>query len=263
MAYITFEFKKMMTMYSADILVDNLKKWKIATGTSVLIELEPGIHTIRASVPFKGNEIAVTSAQFEVKPNMSYKIIYKLASISGAGVLEIQELLNENYSIDANGRRVADKNAVTITKAKGPKNTTNIVILVMCALMLIGLLAASFPFLLYLLPSGNAAIDYVNEPFTITELDDDGTVRYQTSIESIKITSLENSGIGDIIVNFEIIGIVEGDDDLTVDVKCYDKNNFLLEQESLSSRVFEGEKFKVNDAIWVPKKTARLEFVKD
>ena len=106
-------------------------------------------------------------------------------------------------------------------------------------------------------------IEYINEPFTVTELSYRGEVRHRTTIESFVITSVELSYSGDFRVNCEVIGKVDGYDYLRIEVKCYDEDEFILGSKTVSSSVADGERFKINESFYAPEGTVKIEFVKD
>jgi hypothetical protein len=106
------------------------------------------------------------------------------------------------------------------------------------------------------LPWNKPNIDYVNRPFTVS------TSYSKTSIESIEIKSVDKYSTYQRL-ELEVIGTTEGTDAFRIEVKCYDKDGFLLETLSANFSVSAGEKFKAISHSAVPLKTARIEFVKD
>ena len=249
---IIFKKKVVFALYSLEVNIDNQTTVHVANGSSTDIELSEGMHTITASIPIQGNKMAMTNVQFEVKPGMSYEVTYaaQAASINAMSMMEAKEISTGIYG---------DKGTV-IAKSKGRRNGIMIFSMVFSAAMLIFIiwmftLSGVFGFL----GIEGKNIDYVNEPFTIT------TSRSTTTIESIRITSVENSTIKSWVIGFEIIGVVEGANALSMEVKCYDKDDFFIGTLSLrgSPSVADGERFKVQSSIWAPWETTRIEFVTD
>lgn len=254
MATVKIDFKKkvMYAQYSLEVYIDNQNTVYVANGSSIDIELNEGIHVIRASIPVQGNKMAMVSVQFEIKPGKTYEVAYiaQAMSINAMCKMEVKEI-----SVADHG----DKGAI-IAKSKGRRNSMMIFSIVL------GLVMASVLFwTLYMSGMfsfqriGGKTIAYVNEPFTIT------TPYSITKIESIEIISVEDTTINSWEINFEIIGVVEGGDTLNMEIKCYDKDNFFIGTEELRafSYVADGEKFKVKASIWATEKTVRIEFVKD
>ena len=106
------------------------------------------------------------------------------------------------------------------------------------------------------LPWNKPNIEYVNEPFTIT------TSYSKTNIESVEIKSVDKYSTYQRL-ELEVIGTTEGTDTFKIEVKCYDKDGFLLETFSANFSVSADEKFKATSHSAVPLKTTRIEFVKD
>ena len=65
------------------------------------------------------------------------------------------------------------------------------------------------------------------------------------------------------IIEFEIIGMVEVGSYLSIEIKCYDKDDFLLGTEEIFTSVVDDERFKLEKRISPPKNTVRNEFIKD
>lgn len=74
-------------------------------------------------------------------------------------------------------------------------------------------------------------------------------------IDSFTITDVRQTSFGDLRINYEIIGTVTGGDSLTLDLKCYDSDGFLVGSGSIYGSVSDGEKFKINNDVLVPSDT--------
>jgi|GEM_PF-6582293 hypothetical protein len=106
------------------------------------------------------------------------------------------------------------------------------------------------------LPWNKPNIDYVNEPFTVT------TSQSQTNIESVEIKSIDKYSAY-WLLELEVIGTTKGKDNFNIGLKCYDKDDFLLETTDAYFYVTADEKFKATDNTMIPPQTTRIEFVKD
>ncbi len=82
-------------------------------------------------------------------------------------------------------------------------------------------------------------------------------------MESFQITNTEVSVLGDLKISYEIIGVVTGDDSCSINVKCYDKDGFVIDNGLIFESVAEGQKFKLKDIMYISPETVRLEFVDD
>ena len=81
-----------------------------------------------------------------------------------------------------------------------------------------------------------------------------------TDIESFKITNTELSYSGKLIISYEIVGVVTGSDTCSIDVKCYDKDGFVIDNGLIFESVVDGQKFKIKDTLNVSPETVKLEF---
>lgn len=84
-----------------------------------------------------------------------------------------------------------------------------------------------------------------------------------TDVESFQITNTEVSVLGDLKISYEIIGVVTGDDTCSIDVKCYDKDGFVIDNGLIFGSVVESQKFKLKGTMYISPETVRLEFVDD
>jgi hypothetical protein len=103
-------------------------------------------------------------------------------------------------------------------------------------------------------------IEYDKGPFTFTENTYSG--KRVTEIESFEITHAAQaySGSTSLTIEYTIIGTLSGYNYLSIDVKCYDSDGFLLDTSSISSSVADGERFKISNDFYAPLGTVRIEF---
>lgn len=88
------------TPYSMEGVIDQDTSIKVSSGTSVSLELAPGVHTLRAAIPYQGNEVGVVQVEFEVKPEGQYTILYKFIAMQMRGVLTVKENLGEGQETE-------------------------------------------------------------------------------------------------------------------------------------------------------------------
>ena len=81
-----------------------------------------------------------------------------------------------------------------------------------------------------------------------------------TDIESFKITNTELSYSGKLTISYEMVGTVTGGDTCSIDVKCYDKDGFVIDNGLIFESVVDGQKFKIKDTLNVSPETVKLEF---
>lgn len=84
-----------------------------------------------------------------------------------------------------------------------------------------------------------------------------------TNVESFKITNAEISALGKLKISYEIIGVVTGDTICSINIKCYDKDGFVIDNGLIYKNVVEGQNFKLKDTMYISPETVRLEFVDD
>lgn len=96
---ITVQFKSSLP-YSMEGVIDQDTPIKVSSGTSVSLELAPGVHTLRAAIPYRGNEMGTVQAEIEIKPEMQYKILYKFIAMQTRGVLAVKEKRGEGQEIE-------------------------------------------------------------------------------------------------------------------------------------------------------------------
>ena len=81
-----------------------------------------------------------------------------------------------------------------------------------------------------------------------------------TDIESFKITNIELSYSGKLMISYEMVGVVTGDDTCSIDVKCYDKDGFVIDNGLIFESVADGQKFKIKNTMYISPETVRFEF---
>ena len=96
---ITVQFKSSLP-YSMEAVIDQGRTIKVSSGTSVSLELAPGVHTLRAAIPYQGNEVGVAQVEFEVKPEGKYTILYKFIAMQMRGALTVKENLGEEQETE-------------------------------------------------------------------------------------------------------------------------------------------------------------------
>ncbi len=106
----------------------------------------------------------------------------------------------------------------------------------------------------------NSGINYPTGPVTLTEYMF-GNLYAEHKIESFTITSVSDTYTQDLIkIEYEIIGTVNGSEFLDFDLKCYDKDGFLIESAFVLSSISDGERFKISESSYIPKNTVKIEF---
>jgi|GEM_PF-3641944 len=141
--------------YLMHVVVDDCPPIMIPGGSSVDMALAEGTHTIRAWVlnpilksnqppmfgqtsipnqalssgqspipnqppsPNQAGSTWAVASQIDIKPSASYEIDYSMLVTPADGRLTIRELPVDRYRLNANGIRVEDKRAITVTKVTG------------------------------------------------------------------------------------------------------------------------------------------------
>lgn len=135
MAKVRFTFKKKMMVYlSLNVVIDDGKPILITNGSSAEVELGEGVHSIRAYVPYQGNDAYMATAQITITSDTNYDVVYSVSSMATNGVLTITEI-----PVSSNGASNAK-----VTKTKAHMNTGMIIIFVFCAVMVLSTLAMTF-----------------------------------------------------------------------------------------------------------------------
>lgn len=96
--------------------------------------------------------------------------------------------------------------------------------------------------------------------FTLDKYYSTGSWWRTTTMESFKITNTEVAYAGKLKITYEAIGVVTGDTSLGIDVKCYDKDGFVIDTGIIYGNVESGKKFKIRDTMYISDETVRLEF---
>lgn len=82
------------------ITIDNNLPIPLLNGDTAKIELESGIHTIKACVISGENEAYVTFETFSVKEDAQYEVIYSIPYFSLSGFITINEKLMSTITSD-------------------------------------------------------------------------------------------------------------------------------------------------------------------
>lgn len=120
-----------------------------------------------------------------------------------------------------------------------------------------GVLAAKFEIAEISLP------EYPTGPLTLEKRLSTGHLYSTTEIESFSITDTEISYNGELHITCQVAGVVSGNGYLSLDLKCYDKDNVLIDTASIIASVSDGERFRVSDDTYIPADTSRIELVAD
>lgn len=97
---------------------------------------------------------------------------------------------------------------------------------------------------------------------------DAGGKTYKTSmgivsVESFCINAIRATAFDDLEIDYEMVGIVEEEDSLALNLKCYDADDFLIDTSTIYDSVRAGEKFKISNSITVPSQTVRVQLAAD
>lgn len=82
-------------------------------------------------------------------------------------------------------------------------------------------------------------------------------------IENVSIVEIEKSrGKNSCVdITFDIIGIVQGNGAISLDVDCFDANGYNIYSTSLIRQVSDGKRFKITKEIFtIPLETIMIEF---
>jgi len=126
--------QKTALLFSVEFNIDNEKTIRVAPDSSAQEKLPVGVHTIRASIPFQGNESYVVTTQVDIKPDAEYEMTYSISSVSSAGMISVNET-----SADISSPK---KRATTMTS--GRKNHMVLFLIIFIAVMM---LAVTAPYL--------------------------------------------------------------------------------------------------------------------
>ena len=96
---VILNYKKNYLQYSTltltlEVVIDSKAPIKIAPGNKIEIKLDPGIHEIRSSIPYQGNDRGLATAKIDVQSNSKYEIVFKFtASMFGKCNIIINTIL--------------------------------------------------------------------------------------------------------------------------------------------------------------------------
>lgn len=108
--------------------------------------------------------------------------------------------------------------------------------------------------------TGNKSTIQYDTSFKLDKYYSTGRWWRTTDIESFKITNTELSYSGKLTISYEMVGTVTGGDTCSIDVKCYDKDGFVIDNDFIFESVVDGQKFKIKDTLNVSPETVKLEF---
>lgn len=108
--------------------------------------------------------------------------------------------------------------------------------------------------------AGNKSNIQYDTSFKLDRYYSSGRLWRTTDIESFKITNTELSDWGELIISYEMVGVVTGSDTCGIDVKCYDKDGFVIDNSFIFESVVDGQKFKIKDTMYISPETVRFEF---
>lgn len=108
--------------------------------------------------------------------------------------------------------------------------------------------------------TGNKSTIQYDTSFKLDKYYSTGRWWRTTDIESFKITNTELSYSGKLTISYEMVGTVTGSDTCSIDVKCYDKDGFVIDNDFIFESVVDGQKFKIKDTLNVSPETVKLEF---
>ena len=108
--------------------------------------------------------------------------------------------------------------------------------------------------------TGNKSTIQYDTSFKLDKYYSTGRWWRTTDIASFNITNTELSYSGKLIISYEMVGTVTGSDTCSIDVKCYDKDGFVIDNDFIFESVVDGQKFKIKDTLNVSPETVKLEF---
>lgn len=96
--------------------------------------------------------------------------------------------------------------------------------------------------------------------FKISRDKPSGASWWDLNVSSFKITNIDMAFNGKLKIDYEMQGIVSGNDYFSFDVKCYDDTGAVLGKETIFHDVGDGQVFRVNGFQFLPFGTTRIEF---
>ena len=105
--------------------------------------------------------------------------------------------------------------------------------------------------------------DYPAGPLTLEKSYSSGRVYSTTEIESFSIIDAEIGYSGDLHITCQVTGTVSGSSYLSLDLKCYDKDDILIKTAGIIASVSDGERFRISDDAYIPMDTVRIELAAD
>ena len=97
---------------------------------------------------------------------------------------------------------------------------------------------------------------------TLKRYDSEGTLLYTTKLDGFTVTKSKYSLLlREIVLDYQLIGKVDGYDNAYLYLRCYDDEGILLESHVLYEPVTEGERFRIKGETYIDSHTARIELV--
>ena len=105
-------------------------------------------------------------------------------------------------------------------------------------------------------------LEYPTGAVTLKRYDPEGELLYTTKLESFTLTKAKYSLLlREIIINYQVVGKVDGYDNAYLYLRCYDDEDILLESHVLYEPVTDGERFRIKEDMYIDGHTARIELV--
>lgn len=96
--------------------------------------------------------------------------------------------------------------------------------------------------------------------FSIERDKPSGAEWWELNISSFKITNISMAYNGKLKIDYEMSGVVDGNDYFSFEVKCYDDMGVVLGKATIYHDVGDGQAFRVNGTQFLPFGTSRIEF---
>lgn len=104
-----------------------------------------------------------------------------------------------------------------------------------------------------------AEIEY-NSSFWLKRDKPSGAEWWELDISLFKITSIDMAYTGELKIQYEMQGVVNGNDYFSFEAICYDDAGLILGKAEIFHEVADGQMFRVNGFEFIPYGTTRLEF---
>ena len=105
-------------------------------------------------------------------------------------------------------------------------------------------------------------LEYPTGAVTLKRYDPEGELLYTTKLESFTLAKAKYSLLlREIIINYQVVGVVSGYDNAYLYLRCYDDEDILLESHVLYEPVTDGERFRLKEDMYIDGHTTRIELV--